>query len=112
MKVKVLRRFNDKHENVIHAVGKVIEVTEERYKEILSVEGEPIVEILKIEGQDPPRQQELPIDLAGTVDEVKEALEDGFEKETLELILKAEQEGENRKGVTKYVESLLKVDDK
>jgi len=110
MKVKILRRFNDRINNVIHAVGTVIEVTEERYEEILAVEGDPMVEAFEEENQGPPK--DLPVDLNGTVDEIKVALENGYEKEDLELLLKKELEGENRKGVTKHIETLLKVDDK
>ena len=34
MKVKVVTEFNDKHTGVFNAVGKVIEVTDERYAEL------------------------------------------------------------------------------
>lgn len=44
MKVKVLERFIDKEKNTIHPIGKIIEVTEERFKQITAVEGEPLVE--------------------------------------------------------------------
>lgn len=37
MKVKVLTSFRDKNTKTIHQVGEVLEVTEERFKEILSV---------------------------------------------------------------------------
>lgn len=35
MKVKVLKKFRDKYTKRIHKVNDVLEVTEERYKEIL-----------------------------------------------------------------------------
>lgn len=34
MKVKVVTEFNDKHTGVFNAVGKVIDVTNERYAEL------------------------------------------------------------------------------
>lgn len=37
MKVKVLKRFKDKHTGKIHEKGKTITVTKERFDEILKV---------------------------------------------------------------------------
>lgn len=37
MKVKVTRKFRDKHTGDLYATGTVLELTEERYKEIVSV---------------------------------------------------------------------------
>lgn len=37
MKVKVIRRFTDKYTGAIYNKGDLIEITEERYEEILSV---------------------------------------------------------------------------
>lgn len=34
MKVKVIRKFKDKYNKKIYPIGKVIEVTEERFEEI------------------------------------------------------------------------------
>lgn len=36
MKVKVLKRFKDKHTNQIHKVGDMLDVTKKRYEEILT----------------------------------------------------------------------------
>jgi hypothetical protein len=44
MKVKVLRPFIDSEKNEIHPVGKIIEVSEERFEVISAVEGDPLVE--------------------------------------------------------------------
>lgn len=37
MKVKVIRKFRDKYTGELYGKGAVIEITEERYKEIMSV---------------------------------------------------------------------------
>lgn len=37
MKVKVIRKYRDRHTGVIHHSGDVLEITEERYKEIMRV---------------------------------------------------------------------------
>ena len=37
MKVKVMRKFRDRHTGVIHQRGEVLEITETRYNEIASV---------------------------------------------------------------------------
>lgn len=37
MKVKVMRKFRDRHTGVIHQRGEVLEITESRYNEIMSV---------------------------------------------------------------------------
>lgn len=37
MKVKVLRKFLDKHTGEVHKPGDVLEITEERFEEILKV---------------------------------------------------------------------------
>lgn len=42
MKVKVLKKFKDKHNGKIYKAGEVIEVTKKRYAEIL--ETAPLVE--------------------------------------------------------------------
>ena len=45
MKVKVLRIFNDKPNKVMHKVGKIIEVSEERFDELKAIKGKPLVEV-------------------------------------------------------------------
>lgn len=37
MKVKVTRKFNDRHTNVLHRRGDVLEISQERYEEIMRV---------------------------------------------------------------------------
>ena len=46
MKVKVLKKFKDRHTNEIHEVNKVLTISKERYEEILAV-GEFVEEIKK-----------------------------------------------------------------
>lgn len=36
MKAKVLKKFRDKHTFEIHAVGEILNITKERYEEILT----------------------------------------------------------------------------
>lgn len=50
MKVKVIEEFRDKHTKKIHIVNKVMEITKERYDEILTVGNfvEPIKEEPKV----------------------------------------------------------------
>jgi hypothetical protein len=106
MKVKVLRRFNDKVNKVIQPVGKVIEVTEERYEEIIAAAKEdPFVEI--VESGDSQTEVELPVDLTGTVDEVNDQITSELDKDALTLIHKTEKEGKNRKGVIEHIEHFL-----
>jgi hypothetical protein len=106
MKVIVLRRFNDKVNKVIQTVGSIIEVTEDRFEEIKAASKEdPFVEIVENDGGN--SQTELPVDLSGTVDEVKELITSNVDKEMLSLIHKAETEGKNRKGVIEHIEHLL-----
>lgn len=52
MKVKVVKKFKDKHTRKIHKVNDVLEVSQERYKEILE-KGElvePVGEMEETEG--------------------------------------------------------------
>lgn len=106
MKVKVLKRFNDKVNKVIQPVGKIIEVTEERYEEIIAASKDPFVEI--VEKGDSQTEVELPVDLNVTVDDLKDQITDEMDNETLRLIHKTEKEGKNRKGVIEHIEDLLK----
>lgn len=46
MKVKVLKRFKDKHTQDIHKVGDVLDVTKKRYEEILT-KGKLVEEIVE-----------------------------------------------------------------
>ena len=52
MKVKVLKRFKDKHTDEIHEKGKVMDVTKTRYKEILKV-GVFVEEVKEAEAEEP-----------------------------------------------------------
>lgn len=45
MKVKVLKRFRDKHTREIHSVGDILEITKKRYNEILKVD--KLIEVLE-----------------------------------------------------------------
>ena len=47
MKVKVLKKFIDKHTKVLHTKGKEIEITKERYEEINSTSFGILVEEIK-----------------------------------------------------------------
>lgn len=101
MKVRVLKTFNDKQNKVIQSVGKVIEVTDERYEEIIAANSnDPFVEEL-----DP--NEELP-SLDPAVDKIKQTITSALGKEKLEVLLKLETEGKNRKGVTEHIEQHLK----
>nr|WP_309099074.1 hypothetical protein [Fredinandcohnia onubensis] len=113
IKAKVLRIFLDKQMNAVHPVGKVIEVSEERFEEILSAEENSLVELVdgEIIPTDPPGGNDLPIDLGSNVETLKEKITAELGKEDLELLLKSEKEGQNRKGVVKHLEYLLKEDD-
>lgn len=44
VKVKVLVPFIDNEKKAIHSVGKIITISQERYKEIAAVKGDPLVE--------------------------------------------------------------------
>jgi hypothetical protein len=65
MKVKVLKAFRDKHDNVIRNIGDEIEINEARLKEIdeagefvevIKVEEAPIEEEVKVEVEKPKRK--------------------------------------------------------
>lgn len=47
MKVRVIKRFRDKHTRAIHEIGDVFDVTNKRAKEINSAPGAPFVEEVK-----------------------------------------------------------------
>ena len=47
MKVKVLKSFRDKSTNLLHEKGKIMEITNERYKEINSTAHGVFVEEIK-----------------------------------------------------------------
>lgn len=68
MNVKVTKAFIDKHTREFHDIGEVIEVTEERAKEILSA-GEYIKEE-KTEGQPEGQPEDKPLDKM-TAEELK-----------------------------------------
>lgn len=104
MKVKVLRLFHDKQNGTFQRVGTIIDVTEERLQEILTVDMDnPIVEVI-----DEDKHDSL---LDNTVNEIQEkvTIELGLDK--LQELLKDEIEGKNRKGVVEHIESLLKEAD-
>lgn len=44
MKVKVLKSFIDGDKKAIHPIGKIITISQDRYKEISAIEGDPLVE--------------------------------------------------------------------
>lgn len=55
MKVKVLKRFRDKHSNEIHKVGDILDITKKRYNEILKVD--KLIE--KVEDDQEEKEEEL-----------------------------------------------------
>jgi hypothetical protein len=105
MKVKVLKQFIDGENKTIHKIGKVIEVTEDRFEQLVSSIGDPLVEIF--EGALPPNLNS-PIDLDENVETLKNTIKIEFGIDSLKDLLKVEQEGKNRKGVIEHIESLLK----
>jgi hypothetical protein len=106
MKVKVLKPFIDGEKKTIHKIGKIVEVTEERFEQLASINGDPLVEIF--EGELPPNPNS-PIDLEENVETLKNTIKIEFGIVALKDLLKAEQEGKNRKGVIEHIESLLKA---
>jgi hypothetical protein len=108
MKVQVLRSFIDKQTNVIQEVGTVIEVTDERYEEILSASEVPFVK--QVDDFEMPAQNDEGT-LDKSVDKIKNAVTKALSQEKLEVLLKMEIEGKNRKGVIEHIESLLEEDD-
>lgn len=50
MKVKVTHKFNDRHTNVLHRRGDVLEISQERYEEIMRV-GAFVVKIAQDDAQ-------------------------------------------------------------
>jgi hypothetical protein len=102
MKAKILKRFVDKSNKVIHPVGKVIEVTEDRFEEILEKDtSDPFIKRVESES-------DLDLDprLDGNVPDVKNVL-DGLVPEELILLLEEEKINKNRKGVIEHIEHLL-----
>ena len=61
MKVKVLKRFKDKHTKEIHKVGDVLDVTKKRYEEILT-KGKLVEEIDEEHTEAPEEPTETPED--------------------------------------------------
>jgi hypothetical protein len=108
MKVQVLRSFIDKQTNVIQEVGTVIEVTDERYEEILSASDDPFVK--QADYTETPTQNNEDL-LDKSVEKIKNALTKALSREKLEVLLKMEIEGKKRKGVIEHIESLLEEDD-
>lgn len=47
MKVKVVRKFRDKHTNLLHEIDETLEITKERFKEINSTAHGTLVEEIK-----------------------------------------------------------------
>jgi hypothetical protein len=108
MKVQVLRSFIDKQTNVIQEVGTVIEVTDERYEEILSASDDPFVK--QVSDFETPAQNDEGL-LDKSVEKIKIAVTKALSHEKLKVLLKMETEGKNRKGVIEHIESLLEEDD-
>lgn len=71
MKVKVLVRFKDKHTKKIHKVNDVLEVTDERYKEILT-KGKLVEEISEEPTETPEEPAETPEEPTETPEEGKD----------------------------------------
>lgn len=107
MQVKALKRFNDLEAKKIRTAGETFEVSEERFEVLLAAnENEPFVE--KLEGEEPPKQTGVVVNLDEDVKTVNSMINAELGRETLESLLQAEREGKDRKGVTEHIESLLK----
>lgn len=52
MKVKVLKPFIDGKKKTIHQIGKIIEISETRFNEISSLDGDPLVEKVEVKEAD------------------------------------------------------------
>lgn len=109
MECKVIKRFQDKNTKIIYQIGSIFSSEDEERVDFLQESG-----FLEKEESAEPGEKNVhqDVDLSGNVDEVNEQITVELGKETLESLLTSEKEGQNRKGVTKHIESLLKVDDK
>lgn len=81
MKVKVIRKFRDKHTNELYHRGKVLEITEARYEEIMSV-GDLVYKIAENDAGTPVSENvnKHTHDDVETPENVTDALTDGFEE--------------------------------
>lgn len=98
MKAKVIKRFRDKPTNIVYESG-IYEASEKRVKQL-----QDLGYLESEKNDDTPKENSI---LDGNVGEVTKNVTDEFSKEELEDLLKEEESEENRKGVTKHINSLL-----
>lgn len=104
MEFKVSKPFICKNSKKLFSKDSIYSTNDVERGKILQEKGfvEPI--IVKQNGN-------LPVDLEETVDQLKKEITEGFDKDTLELILAAEVNGSNRSTLIAHIESLIKGDD-
>lgn len=101
---KVIKTFRDKHTLEVFNVGNLYETDDSnRAKELMRL---GFLEKTEIE---PANTDDSVLD--SKVEKIKETVTAAMSKEKLEVLLKLEVEGKNRKTVVEHIESLLKGDD-
>ncbi|MGN7938504.1 hypothetical protein [Metabacillus sp. 22489] len=103
MEFKVLKTFICKISKKYFTKGSFYKTDDSNRAKFLQENGyvEPIKE----------NSDELPVDLGKTVEELSKSITEEFDKETLKLILAAEESGRNRSTLIVHIESLLKGDE-
>ena len=56
MKVKVIKKFVDKHTKKVHKVGEVLTISKERFEEILTV-GKLVEEVKEVKAAKPAKEK-------------------------------------------------------
>ncbi|MBO1003741.1 hypothetical protein ACFSKI_19165 [Pseudogracilibacillus auburnensis] len=95
MKVKVIKRFRDKHTKQVYNIDSVYEGSQSRIKELQK---------LKFVGEEIKEQPSL---LDGNVQQTKNAITSELGPYELNQLLHEEKQDKKRKGVIEHIESLL-----
>lgn len=105
MKYLVIDRFADKNTGELFEVGSVYETNDQARADEIKEAGYLGAVIEEVPNENPFKEL-----LSKNVSEITSTVDDTYTKEQLEGLLQLETEGENRKGVKKHLEALLKGD--
>ncbi|GAA0313723.1 hypothetical protein GCM10008967_00260 [Bacillus carboniphilus] len=107
---KLVREEEEKSGVKIVLVPNSVDIVD--YKDLVGYAGDPEGEQVNLQ----PREAVLPLNknktitLEGTVEEVNSQITAEIGEDGLKDLLKAEQEGKNRKGVTEHIQTLLNTE--